>query len=292
MKSIYLLPLFTTFALTNAESNGTIPETLFGPGPYYDDVFREANTSPNATGAVDILAINMSVGPMVGIEALWSAHLNITEVTNLHHTPSPSTDVITNSVISIDTRGGWVETLDWDTTFVIFLDVARNATVDGQKDTGDCHATLGEKCVRDYSQVIESAIHSTRASKLNTTVIPPPPASCKYRLSSASISNQFESKYANGSAYIHHSSAVHNASDTISYQEATTRIWPIFLRQGGRGGAKNVTGIAMARMSCLRANATTEGSEAIGGVPGAAVGIRVYEWAVVGVACLVGGLLV
>jgi hypothetical protein len=44
-------------------------------------------------------------------------------------------------------------------------------------------------------------------------------------------------------------------------------------------------------MSCLRANATTKGSKAIGGVPGGAVSIKVNSWVVLGVTCLAAGLL-
>ena len=82
--------------------------------------------------------------------------------------------------------------------------------------------------------------------------------------------------------------SAHNASDTTDYQEATTRVWPIFLQQGPRD--ENTTGISSFGMRCLRANATTKGSKAIGSVPGAAVTLKIYSWALVGVTCLVGGL--
>ncbi|RDL39765.1 uncharacterized protein BP5553_04105 [Venustampulla echinocandica] len=282
MKSPYLLlPLFATFALTNADANGTVPETGSEPGP-----------TLNATGSVYLHATNMSVDPNTGVPTLWRANLNITEFT-----VSPAIGVITNSAIGIDSLGGWVENSTWDSTVIFFLNVARNATVDGQKDSGDCYATLGEACVRQYTLDISAAIHAAKISTRpgsNTTsmpTIPPPPESCEYRLSSASIVIHLGSKFVDGAAYVNNRSPVHDASNTTSYQEATTQIWPIVLVQSGKSGINNATGISTSRMSCLRANATTEGSKAIGGVPGAAVHIKVYTWAVIGVTCLVGGLL-
>lgn len=62
--------------------------------------------------------------------------------------------------------------------------------------------------------------------------------------------------------------------------------------QTGKYGLHNDSGISTTRMSCLRANATTKGSVAIGKVPGAAASVKVYVSAVMGVACLVSVLLV
>ena len=47
----------------------------------------------------------MGVDTNEALSTTWRASLNITEVTNLNYTLSPSTDVITNSVIGIDTLG-------------------------------------------------------------------------------------------------------------------------------------------------------------------------------------------
>lgn len=191
----------------------------------------------------------------------------------------------------------------WDTIVIIFTDVARNATVDGQKDEGNCYATLGQTCVQDYTTVISDSIIRQVASNITTPIIPSPPASCGNRLSSASIINRksltpvspsnfdiiiaFDSKFANGSAYIYSSSPAHNASNDTYYQAAATRVWPIVVIQGGENG----TGIWVTSMSCLRANATTKGSEGIGSVPGAAVRIKTCSWVVMSVAGLVGVFL-
>jgi hypothetical protein len=193
MKPTYLLPLLATFALTSADSNDTSPETGFGPGPNDTDVFRQASISPNATGLVNLDASNMMETTNTFESVTWRAHLNITEVTNLNFMPSPSTDVITNSVIGIDTFGAWVANSNWDTN-IINLDVARNATVDGQKDKGDCHATLGQTCVEDYTAAITSSIIlAAQGSPTNANYTPMillPPVSCKNRPSDSSITNR------------------------------------------------------------------------------------------------------
>ncbi|KAF4627858.1 hypothetical protein G7Y89_g10294 [Cudoniella acicularis] len=284
MKPTSLISLFATFALTFANTNNSAsPESGLGPGPANDAiVFQEASKSPNATGAVDLHATNMSVDGNTGIALLWAAHLNITEVTNLNYTSSP-TDVITNSVLSIDTLGNWVPNSLWETKIIIFTDVALNATVDGQKDTGDCHAALGQQCVDDYTLSIGSLFIS---DALNVTQVPAPPASCQSRLSSASVVNELSSTFADRSAYYYASSAAYPASNTTYYEQAATRIWPIIVMQTGKYGPNNASGISSTRMSCLRANATTEGSVAIGKVPGAAASVKVYTSAVVGIACL------
>ncbi|KAH8656246.1 hypothetical protein BGZ60DRAFT_532555 [Tricladium varicosporioides] len=290
MKLAYLIFLFTTFALTFANTNnGASPESGSGPGPEnYASIFQEANKSPNATGAVDLYATNMSVDGNTGVRLLWAAHLNITEVKNLNYTPS-STDVITNSVLSIDTLGNWVPNSRWETTIIIFTDVALNATVDGQKDTGDCYTALGQKCVKEYTQSISTLLHS---DPLNITRTLVPPESCENRISSASVVNRFGSTFPDKSAYYHASSAAHNASNTTFYETAATRIWPIVIIQTGKYGPNNASGISTTQMSCLRANATTKGSMGIGKVPGAAASVKVYPSTVMGIACLLSILLI
>ena len=184
MTPIYLIAVFASFALADVFELGS------GPGPSRDeDRFRQANMSPNATGSVYLEATNMSVDINMGSPVDWRAHLNVTEVTNLNYTHSPS-DVVTNSVISIDTLGAWVGNSTRNTTIIIFTGLARNATVDGQRDKGDCFAALGKQCVHDYSMIISDSIGAQAASTTNTTrvlVIQSPPASCKYRLSSSNI---------------------------------------------------------------------------------------------------------
>lgn len=179
--------IFTLLAGSAVVKSITFPQSGLGPGPNKGNIFIQANMSPNATGAVDLPATDITVDPMTGVETMWAAHLNITEVA----IPS-STNLTTNAVISIDPLGQWVETRNWTTTIVLFLDVALNATVDGQKDTGDCHATLGEKCVRDYMRDVSVALRlaSLDAKAMNTTEkpkIPAPPASCENRLTSTSV---------------------------------------------------------------------------------------------------------
>lgn len=189
-----LLTLMVTATLVQADTDGTVPETGFGPGPDDTAVFRQAGLSPNATGTVNIDATEMDAQVDGAPSTTWRAHLNITEVTNLNYThTSSSTEVITNSILGIDTLGGWVENSNWDTDIIVFLDVARNATVDGQKDEGDCYATLGKTCVQEYTTLISGSIFAVKGSNESanyTPIIPSPPASCKYRLSSTGITSR------------------------------------------------------------------------------------------------------
>lgn len=88
-------------------------------------------------------------------------------------------------------HGTFVADSNWDTKIIVFTDVARNATIDGQKDTGNCFAALGEKCVRDYYVSLGGLITAQYFSGRNNTgtapVIPSPPESCGYRFTNASI---------------------------------------------------------------------------------------------------------
>lgn len=99
----------------------------------------------------------------------------------------------------------------------------------------------------------------------------------------------FNGSFADGSGYFYSSSAVHNASNTTSYEQAVTHIWPILIVQ--KGGPYGSNGIEVASMSCLKANATTKGSKTIGGVPSIATSIQRYEWVMMGITCLIGVLL-
>jgi hypothetical protein len=179
---IYLLAM-----LTLIKAGDDIGTMGYGPGPTEDaDAFQRANMSPNATGAVDIQAVNMSSTYARSI--FWKAHLNVTEVTNLNYTKS-ATDVITNSVIAIDTIGNWIENSEWSTDVTIFLMQDRNSLVAGQKDTGNCYATLGETCVIDY---LDSAAMSITYPRNNTAtnntatpsvpLFPVIPKSCEKKL--------------------------------------------------------------------------------------------------------------
>ncbi|KAF4626836.1 hypothetical protein G7Y89_g11322 [Cudoniella acicularis] len=269
MKPTSLILLFVTFTVTFADTNNSAsPENGFGPGPANDaTTFEEANKFPNATGAVNIQAVNMSMDGNHAQPVPWAVHLDITEVSNLNYTSSP-TDVITNSVLSIATLGNWLPYSVWDTKIIIFTDVALNATVYGQKDKGDCYAAFGQQCVQDYTGYLLQS---------NVTQTPEPPASCNNRLSSASFVNHLNSTFVDKGAYYYASSAAHLANNTMYYEQAVTRIWPILLIQTGKYGPSNATGIIQASMSCLRANATTEGSLGIGNVPGAATSVKVHS---------------
>jgi hypothetical protein len=157
-----------------------------GPGPTKDpDAFQRSNMSPNATGVANIQAVNMGLGPNDLQNVIWKAHLNVTEVTNLNYT----TDVVTNSVIAIDTAGNWIENSGWSTDVIIFLLEDRNSLVDGQKDTGNCYATLGETCVKDYMNSAPMSVGPPRnTTSTNNTTTPTLPAtpiiptSCEHKL--------------------------------------------------------------------------------------------------------------
>ena len=64
--------------------------------------------------------------------------------------------------------------------------VARNATVSGQKDTGDCQAMFGETCVTDWVSALNRArMAATENERENPTdqacggmALPTIPASC------------------------------------------------------------------------------------------------------------------
>jgi hypothetical protein len=284
---VYLLAMLTL--IKAGDDIGTLG---YGPGPIEDtNAFQRANMFPNATGAVDIRSVNMRSSDPQSI--LWKAHLNVTEVTNLNYTKS-ATDVITNSVIAIDATGEWIEDSEWSTEAIIFLLKDRKTLVDGQKDTGNCYATLGETCVKDYlnSVIISRPRNNTATNKTAITIpiLASIPNSCEDKLpdefdtrmspsnhsNRANVKTAFTSNFANGSAYFYCPSTPHSSSNTTSYEEAVTRIWPISLRQTHNNGTSVVS------LSCLKANVTTSGSKAIGGVPSAAAAVQRCGWAVVG----------
>ncbi|TEY58795.1 hypothetical protein BOTCAL_0200g00230 [Botryotinia calthae] len=142
--------LFATFALTIANKDDTIyPYSGYGSGPTEDiTAFRKANTSPNATGIVDLEVSNMSAN-LDSLQNVWQATLNVNEVTSPNYTDA-ETDVITNSVIGINALGKWMENSTRTTAIFILEIFDRKTIVSEQKDTRNCYATLGETCVQAY----------------------------------------------------------------------------------------------------------------------------------------------
>ncbi|KAF5873025.1 uncharacterized protein Bfra_008302ca [Botrytis fragariae] len=270
--------LCTTFALTIANKDDTIyPYVGYGAGPTEDIVaFREANTSPNATGIVDLEVYNLRANLDSVQNVLWQATLNVTEVTNLNYTDA-ATDVITNSVIGINALENWVENSTWTTTIFILEISSRNVIVSGQRDTGNCYATLGETCVQEY---LNNADLTNISAQYPTS--PSIPTNCDDKIA-GSYGGGFNGSDADGSGYFFSASWVHNASNTTFYENAVTKIWPLLVIQ-----RNEAHGIQTASLSCLKANATMVGSKAIGGVPSVATGFQIYGWVVMAVASAVG----
>ncbi|PQE05150.1 hypothetical protein CJF31_00011028 [Rutstroemia sp. NJR-2017a BVV2] len=278
---VYLIAMVTLIKAGN-----DIDTLGYGPGPTKDaDAFQRSNMSPNATGVANIQAVNMGSNDPQSV--IWKAHLNVTEVANLNYT----TDVVTNSVIAIDTAGNWIENSEWSTDVIIFLMEDRNSLVNGQKDTGNCYATLGETCVKDYLNLAPMPLNPPRnKTATNNTatptlaVTPPIPTSCEHKLTE-SFDSFFTSNFSDGSAYFYCPSLPHSSINITSYEEAVTRVWPIVLRQTHNNGTSVIS------LSCLKTNVTTSGSKAIGGVPSAAAAVKRYGWAAVWCVCLMTVLL-
>ncbi|KAG9233795.1 hypothetical protein BJ875DRAFT_377884 [Amylocarpus encephaloides] len=273
-------------------------------GPYDLDAFTRANMSPNATGSADLQAKNLHGTGYAGFNVMWTASLNITEVTNLNYTSHPAADVITNSVISLNSHGIWANESDsgLQVQLVVFPDLPRSVTVNGQKDTGDCVTTLGEECLKDYNQLISE--HITRSedafrSGSNVTATathPSPPKSCKDYLGGENVSGQLGSNFVDGSPQFYSSSTVHDANNLTAYELATTRIWPMFLIQTATGvGGLTVRDSEASKqhLTCLRANGTAEGSIKIGKVPSGTTRYQINACGFVAIcfASLVGEIL-
>lgn len=66
----------------------------------------------------------------------------------------------------------------------MFGGLARNATVKGQEDTGDCTATLGSTCATDWENALVSAraragVQGNSTDACGGMSTPPVPDSCK-----------------------------------------------------------------------------------------------------------------
>lgn len=173
MKSTYILPVVSSLASAYQYGTGTGPE----------DTYQSYNQNPNATGSVSLLGVDMTSTSSTSSPKHWTAAINVTEV-------PVSGGYLTNSVISFNANGDFVaNSTSWATCAMIMYRVARNATEKGQDDSGDCSATLGDRCRADWIARINTAVANAGNAGEDPCLFTPPqiPKSCIGTLSADSI---------------------------------------------------------------------------------------------------------
>ncbi|KAL2071039.1 hypothetical protein VTL71DRAFT_12274 [Oculimacula yallundae] len=274
MKSTYIFPVLLTVASAYQ----------YGSGSGLDNTFQAYNQKPNATGSVSLVGVDMTSNSSSGGQPRdWTAAVNVTDV-------PVSEGVRTNTVISFDAKGAFeANSTSWTTCVMIMHDVARNATENGQKDTGDCVATFGQQCKADWMDRVNvafaNAINQGSEDPCSSISTPQIPFSCTGLFTTDSVTGSIEANYTMGSAwwYAAESPPFHQASNFTAYETAATRIWPVFLMQGN-----NETTTYSTQMSCLRAKTATQGSHEIGDVPGGGSRIEDVWWSLAAVFAVMG----
>ena len=136
-------------------------ETGVGAGPLsFDQALLETTrTNANATGSVSL----------DGRASSWPSELNWNATLDVKEIPFDG-QIITNSVLSIVATPDLSNDI-WktDTCAFVYTDVKRAATVKGQKDDGDCYATLGEECAQDLTKAILMALPRREGTINNRT---------------------------------------------------------------------------------------------------------------------------